>query len=206
MEDYIDMVLTKYNHPWPKKPVFSPYKAAPINYGAKVQYSDDTDNSAPLNEAGIRRVQGIVGALLYYARAVDNKLLHALSEIGTQHGSSNRINQQSCRYPNDGILYRTSNMILAAHSEDAAYLNVSKARSRAGAHIMLSEDIPIPAFNGPILTLSQIIRFVASSAVEAELAGLYVCAKEMVPSLRNSLVEMGWPQPKSPIQTTTPQH
>lgn len=90
-------------------------------------------------------------------------------------------------------------MILAAHS-DAAYLNVSKARSRAGAHIMLSEDIPIPAFNGPVLTLAQIIKFVASSAAEAELAGLYVCAKEMVP-LRNSLVEMGWPQPKSPIQT-----
>jgi hypothetical protein len=90
-------------------------------------------------------------------------------------------------------------MILAAHS-DAAYLNVSKACSRAGAHIMLSEDVPIPAFNGPILTLSQIIKFVASSAAEAELAGLYVCAKEMVP-LRNSLVEMGWPQPKSPIQT-----
>jgi hypothetical protein len=66
-------------------------------------------------------------------------------------------------------------MILAAHS-DAAYLNVSKARSRAGAHIMLSEDIPVPVptFNGPILTISQIIKFVASSAAEAELAGLYI--------------------------------
>jgi hypothetical protein len=81
-------VLTKYNHPRPKKPVFSPYKAAPINYGAKVQYSDDTNNSAPLNEAGIRRVQGIVGALLYYACAVDNKLLHALSKIGTQQAAA----------------------------------------------------------------------------------------------------------------------
>jgi hypothetical protein len=90
-------------------------------------------------------------------------------------------------------------MILAAHS-DAAHLNVSKARSRAGAHIMLSKDIPVPTFNGPILTISQIIKFVASSAAEAELAGLYICAKEMVP-LRNSLVEMGCPQPKSPIQT-----
>jgi hypothetical protein len=42
---------------------------------------------------------------------------------------------------------------------------------------------------------AQIIKFVASSAAEAELAGLYICAKEMVP-LRDSLVEMGWPQPK----------
>jgi hypothetical protein len=65
-----------------------------------------------------------------------------------------------------------------------------------------SSSIPSTKKSGapPILTLSQIIKFVASSAAEAELAGLYVCAKEMVP-LRNSLEEMGWPQPKSPIQT-----
>jgi hypothetical protein len=72
-------------------------------------------------------------------------------------------------YPSDGILYRASDMILAAHS-DAAYLNVSKAHSQAGAHIMLSEDITVPTFNGPILTISQIIKFVASSTAEAELA------------------------------------
>ena len=90
-------------------------------------------------------------------------------------------------------------MILAAHS-DEAYLNVSNARSRAGAHIMLFKDPPPPPFNGPVLTLSQIIKFVASSAAEAKLAGLNICAKEMVP-LRNSLTEMGWPQPTSPIQT-----
>ena len=38
-----------------------------------------------------------------------------------------------------------------------------------------------------------------SSAAEAELGGLYICAKEMVP-LRQSLIEMGWPQPRSPSQ------
>ena len=38
-----------------------------------------------------------------------------------------------------------------------------------------------------------------SYADEAELAGIYICAKDMVP-LCQSLVEMGWPQPLSPIQ------
>jgi hypothetical protein len=209
MEDYnyIDTVLTKYNHQRPKKPVLSPFKAAPISYGAKVQYTDDEDSPPPLNDAGVKRVQGILGALLYYARAVDNKLLHALSEIGTQQAATEATNKRvnhlldyCSTYPNDGILYRTSDMILAAHS-DTAYLKVSKACSRAGVHIMLSEDIPVPTFNGHILTISQIIKCVASSAAKAELAGpLYICAKEMVP-LRNSLVEMGWPQPQSPIQT-----
>ena len=72
------------------------------------------------------------------------------------------------------------------------YLNVTKARSRAGAHIMLSENVPIPSYNSPILNIAQIIRNVMSSDAEAKLAGFFVCAKEMVP-LRQASNEMGWP-------------
>ena len=89
-------------------------------------------------------------------------------------------------------------MVLSAHS-DAAYRNVIKARSRAGAHIMLSKDVPIPKYNGPVITIAKIIECVMSSAAESELEGLYICAKEMVP-LRQSLIGMGWPHPRSPIQ------
>ena len=89
-------------------------------------------------------------------------------------------------------------MVLSAHS-NAAYLNVNKARSRASAHIMLSKDVPVHIYNGPVVTIAQIIKCVMSSAAEYELVGLYICAKEMVP-LRQSLIEMGWPQPRSPIQ------
>ena len=67
-------------------------------------------------------------------------------------------------------------MILSAHS-DAAYINVTKARIRAGAHIMLSENVRLPAYNGPILTIAHIIRNVMLSAAEAELVGLFICAK-----------------------------
>ena len=90
-------------------------------------------------------------------------------------------------------------MILGAHA-DAAYLNVTKSRSRAGAHIFLLEDNPIPRTNGPILTLSQTIKFVMASAAKAELVALYHTVQEMIP-LCNALKEMGWKQPKSPIQT-----
>jgi hypothetical protein len=90
-------------------------------------------------------------------------------------------------------------MILSAHS-DAAYLNVSKSHSRTGAHIMCSENDPVPSHSGPIITLTQIIKFITSSAAESELTTLFICAKEMVP-LRQSLIEMGWLQPQSPIQT-----
>ena len=101
-------------------------------------------------------------------------------------------------YTADGIIFHARDMVLSAHS-DAAYLNASKARSRAGAHIMLSENVSVPKYNGPVLTIAQIIKCVISSAAESELAGLYICANEMVP-LRQSLLEMGWPQPRSPIK------
>ena len=79
-------------------------------------------------------------------------------------------------YPYDGITYRASDMILAGHAA-AAYLDVSKARSRPGAHIILSEDVPIPLNNSPFLTIAQIIKKVMSSASEAELAGLFTITK-----------------------------
>ena len=38
-----------------------------------------------------------------------------------------------------------------------------------------------------------------SSDAEAKLSGLFICAKTMIP-LRNTLIEMGCPQPPSPVQ------
>ena len=81
----------------------------------------------------------------------------------------------------------------------AAYLNVSCARSRAGAHIMHSKNTPVPSINGPVLTIAQVIKNVMSFAAEAKLLGFFICAKAMVP-LQNTLMEMGWPQPPLPVQ------
>ena len=39
-----------------------------------------------------------------------------------------------------------------------------------------------------------------SSAAKAELVGLYIAAKEMIP-LRHTLIEMGWIQPNTPLKT-----
>ena len=61
------------------------------------------------------------------------------------------------------ITYRASDMILAAHS-DASYLSESKARSRAGGYFFLFENNEFPANNGAVLTISQIIKAVMSSA------------------------------------------
>jgi hypothetical protein len=90
-------------------------------------------------------------------------------------------------------------MILCAHS-DAGFLNELQPWSQAGAHIFLLEDVPYPRFNGAVLSIAQIIKFVMASAAKSELAALFITAREMIPHCQ-TLIDMGWPQPKSPIQT-----
>ena len=46
------------------------------------------------------------------------------------------------------------------------------------------------------------MKYVVSSAAEAEMTALFLTTKEMVP-LRHTLTEMGWKQPPSPLQSET---
>jgi hypothetical protein len=207
MDGYIDTLLIKFDYPRPTKPRLSPYKCIPIAYGSKTQLLPEIDTSELLDDTRKLRIQEIVGSLLYYARAVDNKQLVALSAIAARQATATIATKQDVQllldyvatYPNDGIVYQASNMILCAHA-DAEFLNESKARSRAGAHIYLSKDDPFPRFNGAVLSIAQIIKFVLASTAKSELAALFVTAREMIPH-RQTLIKMGWPQPKSPIRT-----
>ena len=89
MDGYIQDVRTRFGHPDPIKPQHSPHKHREIVYGAKAQLiTDEIDDSPSLDAAGIKNVQGIVGSLLYYARAVDNKLLCTVSAIGMKQASA----------------------------------------------------------------------------------------------------------------------
>ncbi len=54
--------------------------------------------------------------------------------------------------------------------------------------------------NGAVLIISGILKHVMSSAAEAEVAGLFVNAKESE-ILHTTLDEMGYPQEPTPIQT-----
>ena len=90
-------------------------------------------------------------------------------------------------------------MILAGHY-DAGFNNGTRAQSRASAHIFVSENESIPRWNGTITTIAQIMKYVVSSAAEAETTALFLTVKEMVP-LRHTLNKMGWKQLPSPLQS-----
>ena len=101
-------------------------------------------------------------------------------------------------HPGTMVTYWSSNMVLAVHS-DTSYLSETKAQSHAGGHFFLSNDNVFLTNNGSILTISQIIKVVMSSAAENELGALYINSREAIP-LRQLLEEMGHPQPPTPIQ------
>jgi hypothetical protein len=137
------------------------------------QLTPESDTSELLDNSCKHCIHKIVGSLLYYARAVDNKLLVALSAIAARQAKATITTEQAAHllldyvatYPNDGIVYCASDMILCAHS-DVGFLNELQSWSQAGAHIFLSEDVPYPCFNSAVLPIAQIIKFVMASAAE----------------------------------------
>jgi hypothetical protein len=133
--------------------------------------------------------------------------LVALSAITAQQSCATVATKQAVQllldyvttYPSDGIICQASDMVLCANL-DAGFLNETNSCSCAGAHIYLSENEPFLRFNGAVLSTAQIIKFIMVSATESELAALFVTAIEII-THRQTLISMGWPQPKSPIQT-----
>ena len=109
------------------------------------------DTSTKLDAKGIKRVQGIVGLMIFSGLGVNNNLLVSLSSIGAQQSTATentnawitQLLYYVATYPDYGILFKASDLILAAHS-DARFINESKARSRAGDHMFLSENVPTP--------------------------------------------------------------
>ena len=102
-------------------------------------------------------------------------------------------------HPDTTITYRASDMVLAAHS-NASYLSESKARSRAGGHFFVSADNTVPANNGTVIKVSQIIKAVMSSATEAELGALFINCREVIP-VRHALKIMGHKQSPTSMET-----
>ncbi|RPI66945.1 MAG: hypothetical protein EHM43_10390, partial [Ignavibacteriae bacterium] len=207
MPQYVPKALLKFQHPTPSSPQHQPYKNVPIQYGAKIQRVA-SDTSEPLSPAAIKRVQDVVGTLLYYGRAVDPTLLTALSAIAARQAKGTKAVADACQqlldyvatHPNAGIRYKACDMILAIHT-DASYLSEQEGKSRAAAHFYLTNKADEKFNNGAILTLSSIIKHVMSSASEAELAALYYGCKLAIP-IRTTLAEMGHPQHDRTMVTT----
>ncbi len=177
MPGYISLLILKNKHPQPAKPRLSPYKCLLIAYGAKSHITPDPDASELLDANRKHCVQEIVGSLLYYAGAVDNKLLVALSAVAVCQANATVTTEQTnllldyvATDPNDGIVYHASNMILCART-DAGLPNKTNSRSRVGAHIPFRKR-PISAiqWSHPIYCPNNQVRHGFSHQIGASIA------------------------------------
>ena len=206
MPGYIAKALKVFQHKVRTKQD-QPFPSAPIQYGAKTQYAKERSTAPLLDAKGKKFIQQVCGKFLFLGRAVDAALLCPISAIASQSATPTEDTLEHTRQFLDYVAtqeeavltYNASDMKLAAHS-DASYLSEPKARSRAGGHFFLSSDSTVPHNNGAILNIAHIIKHVMTSATEAELAALYITAREAV-YLRIILEEMGHKQPPTPLQT-----
>jgi hypothetical protein len=218
MPGYIERALRRFNHIAATRPQHSPHRWTEPVYGAKIQYAQNDDLSAPLDAKSTTFIQQVLGTFLYYARAVDNTMLVAINDLGTQQskGTYNTMKDvtwllnYAASHPDAAIRYNGSDMCLHIES-DASYLCAPKARSRAAGYHYLSSkpldptqppgpnDPPVPS-NGPINVPCILMKEVLASAAESELGSTYYNGKEACPE-QICLEELGWPQPPTPIAT-----
>ena len=104
-----------------------------------------TDTRPRLDDKCTKKVQHIVGSLLYYARAIDLTILMALSTIVREQVKSTEKTEKvvqklldyGAMYPDAKVRYYARNMILNIYS-DASYtslfLRTATARWRRNLH------------------------------------------------------------------------
>ena len=207
MENYVKRALLKFEHvPSSNRIQHAPHPWTEPTYGRKTpQNPTKLPASPPLNAEATRRIQSIIGTFIYYSE-VDPCIKPALNELGTEQATPTESTKAKTQmlmdylhyHPNAILRYHASDMILVIES-DSAYLVLPKARSRAAAWYILSNDPTKNSstiHNAPLHILCNTIKNVVSSAAEAETGGVYMATQRACP-IRVALEEMGHPQPSN---------
>ena len=91
MPGYIEKALLRFAHPPPNKPQHQPHPSADKKYGETIQYAKTPDDSPLLPQTDKTYIQGVLGTLLYYGRAVDSTVLVALNAISAAQASPTEL-------------------------------------------------------------------------------------------------------------------
>ena len=129
--------------------------------------------------ARIKRVQQIIGSLLYYARAVDNTILVTLNIVTAEQSQATTDTEKQIHkllnyvatHHNASITYKASDMILKIH-RDASYVSAKNSRSRAGGYFYMGKNNDF--INAPVHVECNIMKNVLASAAEAEIGAIFL--------------------------------
>ena len=196
---YVPKLLARFDHR-NVKPCSTPTIYFPPDYKAADAQRPTTDDSPPLNAAGILEAQQILGSALWYAQALESPILTACNDIGTEmadprqslNAKLDRLLGYLTLHPNSTLVYYKSDMVYHC-SSDVSYLSVTKARSRAGGHGFFGMHNAPTFLNGPVAPFSKVLDVVVSSAAEGEYGAAYLCARDAV-YMRAIAKAIGYPQ------------
>ena len=115
---YIDKLLQRFQ-PAGIQQAASPSIYVPPKYGKTTQYIK-IDNSEVLTASEKKKIQEIVGSLLYYARAVDPSMLTAVNAIASEQATPtqtvqaqvDRLLAYAASYPNNRLRLKACDMVL----------------------------------------------------------------------------------------------
>ena len=147
---------------------------------------DPINTIAHLPKFQLKQIQQVVGTILYYAQAIDNTMLIALSTITIAQSSGIKHTVKALhKFFNDcathaeaAICFCASPMILCIHS-NTSNLSKPQAWRQAGGYFYLGAWKNVPdQCNGPILATTGIMKVVLSSAAEAETNSIFTSMKE----------------------------
>jgi hypothetical protein len=135
--------------------------------------------------------------------------ISAAQSKATEHTATAIVHllDYAATHPDATLRYKRSDMVLHVHS-DASYLSAPEARSRTGGHHFLSSRPTDPTKahswqpinNGSIHAKCSVLHNVMASAAEAEIGALYINS-QTADVFRTTLIEIGHPQPPTPVQT-----
>jgi hypothetical protein len=96
MPSYIEKALKCFQHPPPIVPQDQPHQHVKKMYGAKVHIANPLDTSPPLDKAGKKFIQEVMGIFLHLAQAVDLTMLTALSSLASEQAAPTERMMQKC--------------------------------------------------------------------------------------------------------------
>ena len=146
---YAQKALTRFQHPYPRKPQYQPHPHVLPKYGQKQQIMEPEDTTLPLNKKATKFIQEVTGTFLFYACIINNTMLTALSAIAAVQAKPTtktllktkpfldyiKMNDKAI------VTYQASNMILAIYS-DASCLSKPKARRGQGGMSSCQQTLP----------------------------------------------------------------
>ena len=108
------------------------------------QWAEPLTSSPLLSTIEKKRLERVIGTLLYYGKAIDNTILVPVGTLASQQSQATQSTYKSlsqlldylATHPDASIRYNVSDMILWVHS-DASYLSESHTRSRSGGYFYL---------------------------------------------------------------------